>query len=113
VAGVIHLRDQALGVSGSLGQWSEIDGVRYGHVVDPRSGLALRRNAQAAVVAPTAAAADAWDTALVVLGIGGLARLAGEPGTEAFVIEEAGATGSTPGWAAAVGFAPAPRAHSP
>jgi thiamine biosynthesis lipoprotein len=104
VAGLLRLRDRSLGVSGSLGQWSEIGGVRYGHIVDPRTGLALRRNAQAAVVAPTAAAADAWDTALVVLGADGLARLADEPGSEALVIEEGGTTRATPGWAEAVRF---------
>jgi thiamine biosynthesis lipoprotein len=104
-AGVVRLRDRALGVSGSLGQWSEIGGRRYGHVVDPRSGLALERSAQAAVIAPSAAAADAWSTALTVLGgEAGLALLAREPGAEALVLEEGAAPRATRGWAQASGF---------
>ena len=40
-AGVLTLRDQALSVSGSLGQWTEIEGKAYGHVLDPRTGHPL------------------------------------------------------------------------
>lgn len=109
VAGLLRLRDRALGVSGSLGQWSEIGGRRYGHVVDPRSGLALERSAQAAVIAPSAAAADAWSTALTVLGgETGLALLAREPGAEALILEEDAAPRATRGWARASGFDPRP-----
>ena len=57
--GVLTLSDQALSVSGSLGQWVEIGGRRYGHVLDPRSGLPLERRRQALVVAPNAALAEA------------------------------------------------------
>ena len=57
--GVLTLVDQALSVSGSLGQWVEIGGRRYGHVLDPRSGLALERRRQALVVAPNATLAEA------------------------------------------------------
>jgi thiamine biosynthesis lipoprotein len=107
VAGLLRLRDRALGVSGSLGQWSEIGGRRYGHVVDPRSGLALERSAQAAVLAPSAAASDAWSTALTVLGgEAGVALAAREPGVEAFVLEEGGALRATRGWTRAAGFEP-------
>ena len=47
--GVLTLVDQALSISGSLGQWVEIGGRRYGHVLDPRSGQALEQRRQALV----------------------------------------------------------------
>ena len=49
-AGVLTLRDRALSVSEALGQWNEIGGRRYGHVLDPRSGEPLTRNRAALVV---------------------------------------------------------------
>ena len=104
IAGLLELRDRGFSVSGSLGQWSEIGGRRYGHVIDPRSGRALERNLQVAVVAPSAGQAEAWSTALVVLGPEGLALLEREPGVEAWLQEEGGASHATPGWARSVGF---------
>jgi len=63
----VTLRDRSLSVSSSLGQAFEIGGERFGHVVDPRSGQALRRSARALVVAPDATRAEVLSTALVVL----------------------------------------------
>jgi len=113
VLGLVRLRDRALSVSGSLGQWSEIGGVRYGHVVDPRTGWALREGRVAAVVAPTAAAAEAWSTALVVAGRSGLAAVEARPDTEALVQTEA-ERAATSGWhdvaaQASAGRRPGPR----
>jgi thiamine biosynthesis lipoprotein len=46
-----------------------LDGVPYAHVVDPRSGLPLRqRGLSVTVVHRSGATADAWATALLVLG---------------------------------------------
>jgi hypothetical protein len=39
--GSAALAKQVLSVSGSLGQWVEIGGRRYGHVLDPRTGEAF------------------------------------------------------------------------
>ncbi len=111
-AGVITLRDQALSVSGSQGQWVEIGGRRFGHIVDPRSGEPLMRARQALVVARRAALAEALSLALLVLDAEtGLALVAARPDCEALLIEGDGALRSTPGWAAAVRFEPlsAPR----
>jgi thiamine biosynthesis lipoprotein len=103
--GVLTLRDQALSVSGSLGQWVEIGGRRYGHVLDPRSGEPLTRRRQALVVAPEAALAEALSKALLVLGEAeGLALVAEQAGCEALLVDADGGTWRTPGWAAAVRF---------
>lgn len=106
-AGVITLRDQALSASGSQGQLFEIDGRRYGHIIDPRSGEPLTRARQAVVVAQRAALAEALSLALLVLDAEvGLALVASLPDSEGLLIERDGALRSTPGWSAAVRFEP-------
>lgn len=65
---VAELCDAALGVSAPSGRVVERDGVRIGHVLDPRTGEPSEAGAVAAVVAPSAMLADAWSTALLVLG---------------------------------------------
>jgi len=108
-AGVITLRDQALSVSGSQGQWVEIGGRRYGHIIDPRSGEPLIRARQAVVVSQRAALAEALSLALLVLDAEtGLALVAAQPDCEGLLIEGGGALRSTPGWQAAVRFEPLP-----
>ncbi len=105
LAGTIALRDQALSVSGSLGQWSEIGGRRYGHVIDPRTGHALTQARQASALASSASAADAWSTALLVLGESeGIALIEAQPGVEAQLIDPDGRRWSTSGFERATRF---------
>lgn len=66
--GSVVLDNQALGVSGIGEQSFEVDGKRYGHIIDPRSGWPVQGRALVAVVAPTAALADALATAFFVGG---------------------------------------------
>lgn len=63
-----HLTNAALATSGPGEQFVEIDGVRYSHIVDPRSGQAVTNGVTARVIARDAAVADALATALTVLG---------------------------------------------
>jgi len=65
---VVVLRDAALSVSAPHGRVVERGGVRLGHVLDPRTGAPAKRSGFAAAVAPSACLADAWSTALLVLG---------------------------------------------
>ena len=59
----------SVATSGDYRQWRVILGKRYSHILDPRTGLPVEcRNASVTVVAETCAAADAWATALFVLG---------------------------------------------
>jgi thiamine biosynthesis lipoprotein len=66
--GVARLRDQALGTSGGQFQSFRHEGRRYGHILDPRSGLPAEGVLSSTVLAPTAALADALSTAFYVLG---------------------------------------------
>jgi len=58
----------AVSTSGTGEQSVTIDGVRYAHVVDRRTGLGVTAARTVTVVAADAATADALATALVVLG---------------------------------------------
>jgi FAD:protein FMN transferase len=66
--GSVVLADQALGVSGIGEQSFEVEGRRYGHIIDPRSGWPVAGRALVAVVARTATLADALATAFFVGG---------------------------------------------
>jgi thiamine biosynthesis lipoprotein len=104
-AGIATLRDQSLSVSSSFGHWSEIAGQRYGHVIDPRSGEAMTRAAQAAVLGPSGALAEALSKALLILEPEeGLALLEDQGEVEGLLIEADGSAHATSGWARAVAF---------
>jgi thiamine biosynthesis lipoprotein len=105
--GVLELEDQALSVSGSLGQWVEIGGRRFGHVIDPRTGLAATQRREALVLAPEAALAEALSKALLLLGEReGIALVASQPGCEALLVDADGGFWSTPRWQEAARFEP-------
>jgi len=62
------LTHAAVTTSGEAYQFVEIDGVRYSHIVDPRTGLGVTGQTAVTVIAPDATTADALATALSVLG---------------------------------------------
>jgi len=64
----IQLRDQSLSTSGSSQQYFEMNGRRYSHIIDPRSGEPVTGMAQVTVIAATATDSDALSTALFVAG---------------------------------------------
>jgi thiamine biosynthesis lipoprotein len=105
VLGVLTLRDQALSVSGSLGQAVTIGGVEYGHVLDPRTGMPLTERRQAVVVARSAALAEAFSKALLIGGPKeGIAIVEAQPGCEGLLADEDGTLVTTSGWQSAARF---------
>jgi thiamine biosynthesis lipoprotein len=64
----VLLREGALGTSGAGEQFVVVDGVRYGHVLDPRSGWPARGVLSATVITSDAPMADALSTAFLVGG---------------------------------------------
>lgn len=64
----LFLKNGALSTSGSTEQYVEIDGVRYAHIIDPRTGLGLTKLILARVRAPDGITADSVATAAAVLG---------------------------------------------
>ena len=83
---IIELSAGAVCTSGNYERFFEIDSRRYSHIVDPRTGRPVDRAPSVTVVAPTATAADAWATALSVLGAPGLELIDENSGLEAMLV---------------------------
>jgi thiamine biosynthesis lipoprotein len=64
----VFLTNAALTTSGDAFQYVEIDGVRYSHIVDPKTGRGLTIRSSVTVTAPDCITADSLATAVTVLG---------------------------------------------
>ena len=112
VAGTIMLRDRSLSISASLSQALVIDGVRYGHLIDPRSGRPLMRRGMAAVTSLSGAQDEALSKALLILKPAeGLALIESLPEAEGMLLDADGSRQTTSGWAEVTRFQP-PAAYS-
>ncbi len=99
--GELAIAEGAVCSSGGYARSSEIEGRRYSHILDPRSGRPLVEGQSVTVIAPDAATADVWATALSVLGSKGLELLPDEGEIEALVVSgepEAYRATATPGF---------------
>jgi len=66
---VVNLQNRAFATSGDYRNFFEIDGQRYAHIIDPRTGYPVVNNVvSASVTADTCALADGLATALMVMG---------------------------------------------
>jgi thiamine biosynthesis lipoprotein len=86
---VFPVTNHGVATSGNYERFTEIDGRRYSHIIDPRSGEPVESPVlQVTVLAPTGTAADAMATALAVLGLqDGLALVEADPDLEALFLE--------------------------
>jgi thiamine biosynthesis lipoprotein len=64
----VSVRDAAVSTAGDAERFVVIGGTRYGHIVDPNTGMGLTHHASVTVVAKDGATADSLDTAAFVLG---------------------------------------------
>ena len=69
--GSLAIQDQAVGTSASFGQTFTLAGKPLSHILDPRQGRPLEHPLAVTIVAPTATAAEALSTALLVLTVAG------------------------------------------
>jgi thiamine biosynthesis lipoprotein len=90
----IELRDAAMATSGDYRSFYLLDGARISHIVDPRSGRPIDHDlASVSVIHEEAVYADAWATALLVLGPQPGLELAEREGLGAyFIVREDGAS---------------------
>jgi len=85
--GTISLSDAAIATSGGYERYIMIEGRRYGHVMDPRSGRPADSLLSATVLARDGATADALSTAVYVLGVeDGVRLVESVDGAEAVLI---------------------------
>ncbi|MBZ0241908.1 MAG: FAD:protein FMN transferase, partial [Bacteroidales bacterium] len=67
---VVTLENKGLATSGSYRKYYEEDGKRYSHAIDPKTGYPVTHNLlSVTVLANTAAEADAYATAFLVMGL--------------------------------------------
>ncbi|GGX83398.1 FAD:protein FMN transferase [Litchfieldella qijiaojingensis] len=92
---VLPLHDMSVATSGGYRNYFEEDGRRYSHTIDPRDGYPIRHNlASVSVLHRSNAWADAWATALLVLGPDEAMALASEHELKVLTLERDG-----DGWA--------------
>lgn len=87
VMGVMELGDAAIATSGDYRHWVDVAGQAYAHTMNPATGAPLCNPiAAVTVVAASCMLADAWATALMVLGETEGPRLAQERGMDALFV---------------------------
>lgn len=86
---VLTLTDIAVATSGDYRNFRQVDGVRVDHVIDPRSGRpADNQVASVTVLHPQAMYADAYATAIMVLGTEAGLALAGQLQLPVLIVEK-------------------------
>ncbi len=73
----VTLADSALSTSGASEKFVEIDGRRYGHIIDPRTGQPAEGTCQVTLIAPTATDSDALTKAAFLLSREALVKMFG------------------------------------
>ena len=63
----LHLANAAVSTSGDLEQFVVIEGVRYSHIVDPRTGLGLTGRRSVTVIARNGTTADSMTKAVMLM----------------------------------------------
>jgi thiamine biosynthesis lipoprotein len=91
VAAAISITDVALATSGNYRNFFEVDGQRFSHSIDPRTGYPVAHDlVSVTVVHPSAMLADAWATALTVLGAERAMAVAQAQGLAVYFIRSVG-----------------------
>jgi thiamine biosynthesis lipoprotein len=84
---VVPMSDSSMATSGDYRNYYEVEGERVSHTIDPRSGYPITHSvASVTVVGPLCVRADAYATALLVLGPQGF-DLAEELGLAAYFLQ--------------------------
>lgn len=101
------LHDCGVATSGDIWQFVEVDGRRYSHIVDPRTGLGLTNRIAVTVVAADGVTADGLASAVSVLGAeSGVKLLNSMPAATGRLVEM---VEGAPNVVASGGFAKLPR----
>jgi thiamine biosynthesis lipoprotein len=85
----VLLHDAAVSTSGDAEQYVEIDGKRYSHIVDPKTGIGLVGRQSVTVVAPAGIMADSLTKVVSVLGPDrGFEIIERRPGVASLVVQK-------------------------
>jgi thiamine biosynthesis lipoprotein len=89
VFALAKLEDHTFSTSGDYERGFVKDGVRYHHILDPKTGEPARRCRSVTVMALDAFTADAWDTAFFVMGVeAGMKLVEKLPDLEAVFVDD-------------------------
>ncbi len=88
---LFSISDRAVVTSGDYEKYVKFGGVRYAHIINPKTGYPATGIISATVFAPKAELADALATSVFVMGIDvGIDRINQLPGVECIVIDDKG-----------------------
>ena len=83
----LWLSRAAISTSGDLWQYAVIGGVRYSHLIDPQTGMALTERISVTVVGPDGLSTDGLSSAVAILGPEkGMKLIENTPGAAAFIV---------------------------
>jgi len=89
----VTVANTGVSTAGDVFQRLELDGVRYSHIVDPRTGIGLTDHSLVSVIARDAMTSDALETVVSVLGPEkGLEVIKKTPGTAVRIMRKPGKT---------------------
>lgn len=85
----LSVENSSVATSGNYEQYVQINGIRYSHNIDPRTGAPVRDVKSVTVISPSAELSDALATAVTVMGkVAGLDLVDQIPGTHAILIDD-------------------------
>jgi thiamine biosynthesis lipoprotein len=91
VVTMIPLENLSISTSGDYERFFEKDGVRYHHILNPRTGKSTSKVHSASIIGRTATTTDALSTSIFVMGVEkGLKLIDTMPDIEAVIIDEHG-----------------------
>lgn len=86
---VLHLNDISVATSGDYRNYFERDGVRYSHTIDPNTGKPITHNlASVSVMHPSCMYADAYATAMSVMGAEKAMEFAEKTGLDIYLLKK-------------------------
>lgn len=98
------LRDRSVATSGDGQRYIMVDGKRYGHIIDPRTGRPAEGSQSVTVICDDPSRADAYATAVFVMGPAeGMKWVDSHVGVEALIIDDNGTVSRSAGWASVTG----------
>ena len=65
----LNISDMAVATSGNYEKYAEIDGKKYSHTIDPKTGFPVSGIKSVTIICPSAELADAMATPVMVMGI--------------------------------------------
>lgn len=86
ILGTIDLKDKAISTSGDYESYFEVNGKRYCHILNPKTGKPVENIMSVTVVADNTTDADALSTAIMVMGEKEGIRLAKRLGVECIIV---------------------------